>query len=339
MDIPNPLAEPAQIDRTSFERDFLEQGRPAVFRGLIKHWPLVEAAERSPEALADYLKGKYNGSPVESFVAPADQQGRHFYDPEMRGFNFERRQVALSEMLDKLLAMANGQDPSGDLALYAGSVPASSCLPDLAQHNPMPLLPPEIEPRIWIGNASRVAAHFDPDLNIACAISGTRRFILFPPEQVANLYIGPLEFNMAGPPASLVDFANPDHERFPRFAEAWEQRIEVELSPGDALFIPPLWWHHVEADGALNMLVNYWWGTHNQRQQMPALALAMLAIRERPLAERQAWRTLFDHYVFGEDAGDAAAHIPAHAQGVLGEANPQRDAIILSFIQQSIARR
>jgi quercetin dioxygenase-like cupin family protein len=35
--------------------------------------------------------------------------------------------------------------------------------------------------------------------------------------------------------------------------------MEAELSPGDAIFIPMGWFHHVEALERFNVLVNYWW--------------------------------------------------------------------------------
>ena len=44
----------------------------------------------------------------------------------------------------------------------------------------------------------------------------------FPPEQVANLYVGPLDHSPAGMPMSLVDFAKPDFERFPGLRLAFE---------------------------------------------------------------------------------------------------------------------
>ena len=71
--------------------------------------------------------------------------------------------------------------------------------------NRLELLPPELaRPRIWLGNRSEVSAHFDLSDNIACVVAGRRRFTLFPPDQVANLYVGPLDHTMAGQPASMV---------------------------------------------------------------------------------------------------------------------------------------
>jgi Cupin-like domain len=320
-------------DKAGFERDILAKAKPAVLRGLARHWPATQAGMTSPEALRAYLLSLYNQAPVPTIFGPPECQGRHFYDSEMRGFNFQNKPAPLDALLDKMLEMAG--DPEA-MAIYAGSVPASSFVPDFARENVNPLIGPDIEPRLWIGNRSRVAAHFDADINIACVVAGMRRFILFPPDQIGNLYIGPLEFTMAGPPASLVDFVNPDFERFPKFRDALNAAIVVDLEPGDALFIPPLWWHHVEAPGPFNMLVNYWWQSVDAGCQMPALALSLLALRERPLAERQAWRSYFDHYVFGDDAAAAGDHIPQHAKGALGPALPERNTAIRSFVVESL---
>ena len=123
----------------------------------------------------------------------------------------------------------------------------------------MPLLDERVEPRMWIGNAVKVNTHFDLAYNIACVVGGRRRFTLFPPEQIENLYLAPLDFTPSGAPVSLVQFTNPDYGRFPRYAEALRHAVQAELEPGDALFIPFGWWHHVESLTPFNVLVNYWW--------------------------------------------------------------------------------
>jgi hypothetical protein len=86
----------------------------------------------------------------------------------------------------------------------------------------------------------------------------------FPPDQVANLYVGPLDHTMAGQPASMAPLKSPDFDRFPRFREALAAARTAELEPGDAIYIPTLWWHHVEALSAFNVLVNYWWEDPSQ---------------------------------------------------------------------------
>lgn len=330
---PARIAELSAVTREQFDAEIVDGGRPVVMRGLIKEWPATLAALSSPSAMAEYLRSRENGAAIETLIAPPHTGGRHFYDAQMRGFNFQRHKAPLAALLNKMLELADDPEP---MTIYAGSVPASTIVPSFADENPMPLLPPSIGPRLWIGNRSRVAAHFDVDRNIACAVSGARQFTLFPPDQIANLYVGPLDFNMAGPSTSLVDFANPDFDRHPRFANALDAAIPVDLQPGDALFIPAYWWHHVVADGPFNLLVNYWWPAPNAGPAREALALSLLAIRDLPKPERNAWRSFFDHYIFGEDAASAADHIPSHARTVLGPPDPQRSRAILEFVRMRL---
>src|SRR3546814_14192490 len=79
-----------------------------------------------------------------------------------------------------------------------------------ADANPLRLPAPDAVPRVWIGNATHVSTHYDVSSNLACVVAGRRRFTLFPPDQIANLYVGPLDVTMAGQPASMVDLAAPD---------------------------------------------------------------------------------------------------------------------------------
>ena len=123
----------------------------------------------------------------------------------------------------------------------------------------MPLVPSSAEPRLWIGNAARIATHNDPVDNVAVVAAGRRRFTLFPPEAELDLYMGPKHPTPAGTPVSMVHVTAPDMERFPLFAKALARALEATLSPGDAIFIPRDWFHHVEALDRFNILVNYWW--------------------------------------------------------------------------------
>src|SRR5690625_7659936 len=70
--------------------------------------------------------------------------------------------------------------------------------------------------RIWVGNAATVSTHYDLLDNIVCVVSGRRRFTLFPPEQLTNLYVGPLDFTLSGQPVSMVNLQDPDFDRLDR---------------------------------------------------------------------------------------------------------------------------
>lgn len=332
---PNSVPFRHNVTKQIFEDEILTRGEPIILKGLVADWPIVQAAQKSRSDLGSYLKQHDSGVAVETFVGQPEMQGRYFYNQDMNGFNYEKGDTTLSHIVDQLLLTVEGPPP---LMIYAGSAPSGATMPHFSTENPMPLLNAEIEPRLWLGNTSRVAAHYDNSRNIACCISGTRRFTLFPPEQISNLYVGPLEFTMAGPPASMVDFHNPDYERYPKFRDAEAAALTADLDPGDAIYIPSLWWHHVEANGPLNMLANYWWMPKGTGPAFEAVLLALMTIRDQPAPEKRAWRSFFEHYVFSDEAEHVADHLPKKWQTVTGPKSPGRDQFILNFILRQFAK-
>ena len=324
---------PGTMDRARFEAELVPAGRPTVLRGLVADWPVVRAAAQGHEALATELKRLAGGRATDTLIGPPQMAGRYFYNADLTGFNFKQDTVPYAAVLDKLLAQAGAERA---LAIYAGSAPTDTLMPGFAGENPMALLPDEVVPRVWLGNASQVAAHYDTSHNVACCVSGERRFTVFPPDQVANLSIGPLDRTIAGPPASLVDLTHPDFEVHPRARVALANAIVIDLKPGDALYLPPLWWHAVQAVGPVNLLVNYWWRDPNAGPAFEALMLAIDSLRDLAPPERKAWATFFDHYVFAEGASRAADHIPPDARGALGPPSPARRRHVLGFVAERL---
>lgn len=319
------------------EADFAQvrdAGVPVVFRGLNADWPAVTAGHQSDEAMAAYLSRLARPVATRTMVAPAAQGGRYFYDDEVSGFNYESRDIPAPATLAQLIAQKGRPDR---LSIYAGAAPSSDLFPGFGAENPMSLAPPPAEPLVWFGNTARIAPHFDGSENLACAVRGTRRFLIFPPDQVSNLYPGPIDKTMAGQPASLVDPQTPDFARFPRYAEALATAQLAELEPGDVLYLPALWWHYVESEGDLCVLVNYWWRARDVAPGMTVLGLALFALRDAPAPERAAWSALFDHYVFGEDAQNAADHLPAAARGILGPPSPAREERMKAFLRAQLS--
>src|SRR5689334_12728682 len=296
----------------------VESGRPAVLRGLVKDWPAVNC--ESPAALVEYLRRFDNGTPVDALMTPPEVEGKIFYDATMKGFNFVRNRLPITQVAGQVLRY--GAFPRAP-AVAVQSALIRDCLPGFTNENTLSVLDDTVLPRIWLGNAITTPTHLDEWNNIGCVVRGRRRFTLFPPEQIRNLYIGPLDFAPTGAPMSLVSLHEPDFERFPRFREALAAAVSAELGPGDAIFIPPLWWHHVESLEPFNLLVNYWWRAAGSaatatESAFDSLIHTILNLRSLPPATREAWRALFDHYVFGAQAG-AVEHIPAHRHGILGK--------------------
>jgi hypothetical protein len=322
----------AVSDPERFRRDVADPCAPAVLRGACKDWPALEAAQLSWSALATYLAQFDNGVPAQAFIGDSEIAGRYFYRDDFDGFNFAREDLRVTEALERV--GINAEKP-GSTTLYMGSLPADDHLPGFAAENRLPMLDEQVRPRVWIGNASQVACHFDTFENIACVVAGRRRFTLYPPDAIGDLYVGPIDNTMAGQPVGLAVGSAPGDPRFPRFEQARGRALVVELEPGDALYLPKLWWHQVEATEPANMLVNYWWDAFRQGPDAPysTMLLAMIAIAERPPAERAAWRAFFDHYVF-RPYGHPLAHLPESKHGVLGPLQPRNYGRIRAFVMQ-----
>jgi hypothetical protein len=335
--MPGPIDEVRDLDRHRLAEVLPGWTTPKVIRGLVADWPMVSAARDSADAAVAHLKQFDHGTlPVSATTAPPEAKGRIFYNADMSGFNFRREQIALKVVLDTLLKYRGTPEPP---TIYVASTTLDSFLPGFRQHNPLALGVDEPLASIWIGNRSRIAAHHDVPDNLACVAAGRRRVTLFPPDQIGNLYVGPLDFTPAGQAVSLVDFAEPDLDRFPRFARAMASAQVAELGPGDAVFIPSLWWHHMEGLDDFNVLVNYWWRPVPAWMDPPmnALMLSLLALRGLPPAQRRNWQALFDHYVFAA-GGDTTAHIPEAARGVLGPLDGAMAANVRSVLRKRLER-
>lgn len=332
-----PLAIPT-VAADRFREEVVTQYRPAVMRGLVRDWPAVAHGRKSADAFCGYLSKFDSGKAVDVIRMPPSAHGRIFYNDSLDGFNFTRDRGAISSVIRGIAREARFDKPS---ALVVQSAPVAECVPGFGLENRLSILDAGVAPRIWFGNAVVTPAHFDESHNVACVVAGRRRFTLLPPEQVANLYIGPLGYAPTGTPISLVDFRTPDFERFPRFREALEHAFVAELEPGDAVYIPALWWHHVESLDKCNALVNYWWReaigpAGKANSALNALLLAILDLRHLPLAQREAWRTLFDHYVF--TAGEhVSSHVPKARRGVLGDIDPELARQVREFLKEQLS--
>lgn len=307
--------------------------QPLVLKGLVNHWPAVKAGALSSDALSSYLLKFYRGQAVTAFLGEPEIRGRFFYNQDFSGFNFKRGSATLDQILVKLKVAQTEANPQ---SIYMGSTMLDKWLPGFSNHNPLSVPAAEALGSIWLGNASSVSAHYDFPDNIACVVAGRRRFTLLPPEQIDNLYIGPLDLTPSGQAISLVDFNQPDFNKFPKFEAALEQAQMAELDPGDGIFIPSMWWHQVEALSTFNVLVNYWWCNSPAFLGSPSLSLkhAILALRDLPAEQRKLWQSLFDYYVFEHDRHEQS-HIPASGRGMLSELNQEAaDQIKAEILRQ-----
>ncbi|NRF65776.1 cupin-like domain-containing protein [Aquincola sp. S2] len=334
--MPTPVREITGIDPAALPDELLQSTEPVVVRGLVRHWPAVQAALASGAAVSQLLRRCWRDATVNAWIGAPEIEGRFFYDAQFSGFNFHAERLPLGSVLDALARHhADPRPPS----LYVGSTTIDTCLPGFRDDNDLGFGKLQPLMSLWLGNRTRIAAHQDLPANLACVVAGRRRFTLFEPGEVGNLYIGPLDFTPAGQPVSLVDITAPDLDRFPRYADAARRARGAELAPGDAILIPSLWWHHVEATTPFNALVNYWWRDTPEHMDAPVAALlhTILCVRELPPEQRRAWQQLFEHYVFAADAS-TAAHIPEHARGVLKPLDAEASRRLRAQLLQKLNR-
>ena len=318
--VKKPIQEWHDVDPERFQNEIAPLYRPAVIRQYLQNWPALQAQSESVDALAQYIRRFDSGNKVVTYRGAPNIGGRFFYQDEMEGFNFDRVQETFGQALESILSHRDTPEPP---AIYTGAVNLQDNLPGFTRENHCDLAGNTAVARIWMGNAATVSTHYDLLDNVVCVVAGRRRFTLFPPEQLVNLYVGPLDFTLSGQPVSMVNLQDPDFERFPRFREALAEAQVAELEPGDALYLPKLWWHNVESLDPFNIIVNYWWDQTalGSDTAFATLMHGLLTLRHLPMKEKQAWQAFFNHYLFQSET-DATAHIPESRQGILGKMTP-----------------
>ncbi|HEY0892122.1 MAG TPA: cupin-like domain-containing protein [Cellvibrio sp.] len=327
----------------TLDERILSSKTPVIIKGLVKQWKIVEQGHQSESNAIDYLKSHYNGRPSVASIGAPEIHGRFFYNAEGTQLNYQTRQMRIDEVLDLIHAGFSENNPT---SYYIASNVIDTHFPDFRRENDIVIPRPEasvpledLRVSIWIGNRTTACCHYDASDNLACCVVGKRRFTLFPPDQIANLYPGPLSPTPGGQVLSMVDFDNPDFTQYPRFSEAIQHGQIAELEAGDALYLPSMWWHQVEALNRFNVLVNYWW-SNSAKYMGPAMNVlyhALLSLRDKPEHEKLAWKHIFDYYIFG-DADRAGKHLPGQARGYLGEMDVAQSKMLRAMLLNKLNR-
>ncbi|MBD1912837.1 MULTISPECIES: cupin-like domain-containing protein [unclassified Leptolyngbya] len=149
-------------------------------------------------------------------------------------------------------------------------------LQDIAQKlKQLGFIKPASAPNLWIGPGGHIEClHYDPTDGVLIQLHGTKRLILFPPSQTANLYPYPIHTHLRYGLKLRCWFSQvypdtPNLEVFPRFRNALSHKYEILLNPGEALYIPAGWWHEVTALGnEMVCSVNQFWGVYPIRRSI-----------------------------------------------------------------------
>lgn len=287
----------------------------------------------SDEGLSEYLMSHDRGDPYGTYVGAPAIGGHFFYGADTRSENFHFGPAPLRQVMENLLAQRTA---AAAQSIYIQSAELHRHMPGLRDSHRLDILPDSVEPRIWIGNGTVTRVHYDLNENLICVVAGRRRVMLFPPEQLPNLYPGPFDRTIGGVPVGMVDPENPDLERYPNFALAQEAALVAELEAGDVLYIPYGWWHQVRSLSPINVMINYWWDDAPQAaaQGYDALFHAVLALRDQPSSHKAIWQALFDYHIFGDAP---LAHLTPQERGTLGQMTPERVVQIKKILRQNLS--
>lgn len=105
--------------------------------------------------------------------------------------------------------------------------------------------------------------HFDEQPNLFLQISGRKRWLIFPPEVPLRPF-GPNSIRARRSSVDVFEKIDGDDDNL-RGAG-----IEVLLEPGDCLFVPPYWWHHVHTVTEECVSIAIWF--FNERLPLPLTA-------------------------------------------------------------------
>lgn len=97
---------------------------------------------------------------------------------------------------------------------------------------------------VWFGGRGTVTPlHYDPVSRLHGTLRGEKVFTLYPPDRrhMRALQVSPLRSELRN--YSRIGLGPLDPEQFPSLVDAVP--VEARLGPGDVLYIPPCWWHHV----------------------------------------------------------------------------------------------
>jgi len=225
---PAAIPRVARLSKRDFVRDFYAPQRPVVLTGMMRDWKAL--SRWTPE----YFKRRWGEVTVR---VASGREGTDFYDLNVHAIS---RTVRFADFVDYVETQRRGNDAY----LVANNDGLREKLPELAKD--LGFFRGLLDRRrldghvyLWYGPGGTVTPlHHDTANILFCQVRGRKRFTLIEPWWT-QLVRDCLSFY------SFIDAEAPDLRRMPYLAKV--PRLTVTLGPGDALFLPAGWWHHVRS--------------------------------------------------------------------------------------------
>lgn len=273
--------------------------------GSLDHWELYKKLSKCEDSLdkCDYLSTLAHDEQVYYSALAPEYKGIFGLNKDLvQNFSFKGRKATFPSFMKEIKKYIS--DPSlGNL--YLQSTPIKDLNDRLGNLDLFKGFKPMSEAGFWIGTGNQfVSLHNDPLRNMIAIFSGRKRVIMFPPEELPNLYPAPFDKRSGGVITSLVNAFNPDLQKFPNFSQALKTVKVAILNPGEFLYLPPLWWHAVEGEG-FNIGINCWFKDGDDKNNLgklyvPAESL-MLDINDEEVSNAEK-NVLYENFVSIIDA-------------------------------------
>ena len=245
------VAEICEIKATSL-KPFVAQNEPCVLRGVLADWePVRRWDDQHIRATC-----RHRTVPIRHSEASSE---RNFGRLDRSGVYTREGGVTVPELLD---ALANAHSKGQPAAMYAAQVRLRTHLPELlAEARPEPGCLEALgtrwrnSPSLYMGCGARTHVHFDLLENVMCVVRGRKSVTLWHPADSMLLYPGGGGSELFSRVADPLEASS----NFPLLCRAAPFALHVELSAGDALYIPCCWWHDVRTPrGERSLSISYW---------------------------------------------------------------------------------
>ncbi|RYY62461.1 MAG: transcriptional regulator [Chitinophagaceae bacterium] len=225
-----PVTTVGTIEPAEFRKNFYEPGIPVVIKDLAKQWPAYTKWNW------DYFKSLVGDKEVPLY----NNVKSDAYTPINKADDYK----TFGEYID----MIRRGPAAWRIFLFNIFDHAPQLINDFTW--PEHLMKGFVKkyPMLFTGGQTSIThMHFDIDLShiLHTQFAGRKRVLLFPHSEQHKLYRKPFEV------LSLADFSRyyegngtPDYQKFPALKLA--QGYDLTLEPGDTLFMPAGFWHHME---------------------------------------------------------------------------------------------
>ncbi|CAJ1327196.1 unnamed protein product [Effrenium voratum] len=257
-------------------RSYVLSGTPVVVRGAFVADKGFGPAKALPDF--DFLRKKCSHRRVlVKSLGFQDASGRAQFmtDPELK--------LPFAAYLDAVEACEEG---GRAMPYYMGKVPLRAELPELAEEvegastSPQKeygscfgeLLPEGVFTYFGCGRNS-TSVHYDCHENLMVCLCGQKRLWLYAPGDARYVYPiskdrgSSTDFSRSSilPFRRFGDLSPGDQARYPLLGAA--APLEIQVGPGDLLYLPACWWHCVEGSDDRNIILNWWFALHPDKKR------------------------------------------------------------------------